>query len=71
MPYDKNDDWARKSKMKTAGMFSTPSYWGVGEPFNDSLSGAPSGLACCRRAVGSRQHARAQAAIHERRGCRW
>ena len=44
MPYDKNDDWARKSKMKTAGMFSTPSYWGVGEPFNDSLSGAPSGL---------------------------
>lgn len=39
MPYSREDDWARKFKMRSAGMFSTPSYWGVGEPFDDSLSG--------------------------------
>lgn len=43
MPYDRNDDWARKNKMKSAGMFSTPSYWGVGEPFDDSVTSARAG----------------------------
>ena len=56
MPYSREDDWARKFKMRSAGMFSTPSYWGVGEPFDDSLSGEPtaSQLAAARSAtVGS------------------
>ena len=39
--YDREDDWARKLKMRSTGMFSTPSYWGVGEPFEDGRSGAP------------------------------
>lgn len=39
MPYDRGEDWARKLKMRSTGMFSTPSYWGVGEPFDDSRSG--------------------------------
>jgi len=37
--YDRGEDWARKLKMRSTGMFSTPSYWGVGEPFDDSRSG--------------------------------
>ena len=37
MPYDRTDDWARKLKMKTTGMFSTPSYFGVGEPYEDGF----------------------------------
>ena len=55
MPYSREDDWARKFKMRSSGMFSTPSYWGVGEPFDDSLSGepTPSQLAAARATVGS------------------
>ena len=41
MAFNPADDWARKSKMKSVGMFSTPSYWGVGEPFDDSVKSAP------------------------------
>jgi len=43
MPYDKGDDWARKLKIKTTGMFSTPSYFGVGEPYEDGYTSARPG----------------------------
>jgi len=40
MGYSKDEDWARKLKMKNCGMFSTPSYFGVGEPYDDRVKTA-------------------------------
>ena len=34
-------EWANNYKMKTFGVFSTPTFAGVGEPFVDTMQGAP------------------------------
>ena len=33
-------DWANNYKMHRMGVFSTPSYAGVGEPYVDTMKGA-------------------------------
>lgn len=73
MPYDKGDDWARKLKIKTTGMFSTPSYFGVGEPYEDGYtSERPTAQPNIAPAPGKLTTAllHAQARGRARRGCR-